>query len=502
MPVRSCAPCNAAYYVTDMENGDPCPYCGQIPIGDHMIGPMHGPIVPRNHIIRITNGSAYLDRVTWGNWIDFNYFSAGWRIDSMAPREDGPIVLIRGIRGQRMISTVQQFENRHERNGWVEFIPREMPAFNEDDPPVCDWCSHDCADDNNHIAGTNELICNSCWDEFIPCRVCALSFNEDDMRELTNGRGFICEIEPGYSECGDCGNYDRDYNLFTMDNGSSVCRNCSNDYHSCDNCSNLLSDGYGDMCDSCRDQYEDDYSESEESPYVRNYSHKPNPNFHGSDSSILPYLGIEIEIGTPGVLAECAEIAHTALGGLGYLKEDCSITDHYSSGFEIVTHPMTHEYARNSFPWHMLDALRNEGADANDTGIHVHVSRDGFSDTDHIYRWLRLLMSNKEQCIKIARRDSTQWAFFREFNAGDARRMANGYSFRRYEAINNENSSTIELRMFRGSLDRTEIQSAFDLTHASVEYTRDNECPDWHSFTAWLDNQGDTYNALIAQNGK
>jgi len=117
------------------------------------------------------------------------------------------------------------------------------------------------------------------------------------------------------------------------------------------------------------------------------------------------------------VLEQCAEIAQTALGGLGYLKDDCSITDHYNSGFEIVTHPMTHKYARESFPWSMLDELAELGADAEHNGIHVHVSRAGFSDSDHIYRWLRLLMSNREPCLKIARRESTQWARFNEFNS-------------------------------------------------------------------------------------
>lgn len=501
MPVQSCQYCPSAYYIRNMKDDTPCPYCGQIPLSTSLIGPMHcEPSIPGDLTIRIVQGR-YSDRTTWGQWVRCEYAVSGWRIESLDVEPDRPMTIVRG-RGQRTSTMLSEFERHYQRDGWIEFVPRELPPWDEDARPTCEVCSHTCASEHNYISGDNEIVCESCFDEYVTCRVCESYFHADDVRELTRGRGWICQNESGWSECNDCHEYDRSYALYSLDNGSEVCSSCSGNYASCDGCSNLLTDGYGDYCESCQQSHDEDDEDNGYSPYVRSYSHKPNPKFHGSDSSILPYLGIEIEIGTSGVLNECAQIAHNKLGDLGYLKSDCSITDHYSSGFELVTHPMTHAYTLESFPYDMLDELSELGADAYDTGIHVHVSRAGFDNTDHTYRWLRLLMSNKDHCLKIARRDSDQWAKFREFNADEARYMAEGGSYRRYEAINTENDATIELRMFRGSLDRTEVQSAFDLTHASVEYTRENECPDWHSFTAWLTSQGDTYAALIAQNGK
>lgn len=509
MPTRPCHVCPNRYYVTGLLDNEPCPYCGQIPLSTSLIGPMHDqPSIPGDHIVRIATGpnieTTYRrssERVTFHDYRYYNYADSGWRIISVDVEPNRTMTIVRN-RGQRMETTLSEFERYYSRDGWREFIARELPPWDEDDAYLCESCAHRCATPYNHISGDDQIICESCWDEFVTCNVCRESFHEDDCNSLVNG-GWVCESERGYQRCSDCSDYDRGYNMYSVDHHRSVCGTCSGDYATCDNCSTLMGrDTYGDYCESCQSDRDEDYDREDSSPYVRSYCHKPNPKFHGSDSSLVPYLGIEIEIGTNGVLNACAELAHNKLGGLGYLKSDCSITDHYSSGFELVTHPMTHAYTLESFPYDALEEMESMGADASMNGIHVHVSRAGFSDTEHTYRWLRLLMSNKDHCLKIARRDSDQWATFREFNSDEARYMAEGGSYRRYEAINSENDDTFELRMFAGSLDRTEVQSAFDLTHASVEYTRDNECPDWHSFTAWLTSQGDTYAALIAQNGK
>jgi len=42
----------------------------------------------------------------------------------------------------------------------------------------------------------------------------------------------------------------------------------------------------------------------------------------------------------------------------------------------------------------------------------------------------------------------------------------------RYSAVNTNNRNTLEMRIFRGSLNPRFIKSAIDLAHASVEFTR------------------------------
>ena len=88
---------------------------------------------------------------------------------------------------------------------------------------------------------------------------------------------------------------------------------------------------------------------------VHDYSYKPRPVFHGTGPL---FLGPEIEIETPYCAEEeCAQIAYSLLGSLGYLKNDARS----DNGFEIVTHPMSYQWAMDNFPWQMLTELRDAG---------------------------------------------------------------------------------------------------------------------------------------------
>ena len=124
-----------------------------------------------------------------------------------------------------------------------------------------------------------------------------------------------------------------------------------------------------------RDDYEPtgDFYNNETNQGVHNYSYKPRPNFHGMSDSNL-FLGFELEVNIPSNssrrMNKCVELANDTLGSLGYLKEDGSIP----YGFELVTHPMTYQFAMESFPWSLLSDLEQNGAENHeDCGMHVHV---------------------------------------------------------------------------------------------------------------------------------
>ena len=115
-------------------------------------------------------------------------------------------------------------------------------------------------------------------------------------------------------------------------------------------------------------------------PLIHDYSYKPRPFFHG-DGPL--FLGLELEVATPSHDRSYAWTAHRWLGSLGYLKSDSSI----DVGFEIVTHPMSYLWAIHHFPWEMLPELAETGCRATQqTGLHVHLSRDGFTGPLHVYR--------------------------------------------------------------------------------------------------------------------
>ncbi|MDN2496233.1 hypothetical protein FHY52_05910 [Nocardia nova] len=225
---------------------------------------------------------------------------------------------------------------------------------------------------------------------------------------------------------------------------------------------------------------------------MHSYSYKPEPDFHGTGPL---YLGLELEIKTPrDVFDDAAELAIDRLGDLGYLKEDGSIQP---CGYELVTHPMSYKFACQQFPWSLLNRLRMLGAYTDTSvGIHVHVSRAGFSSPAHAYRWLKFVYRNESHVKVLARRDSEQWAVFDPGARARAAAHAKGETGGafRYQAINVCPEDTFELRVFASSLHAREVQAALAFADASVEYTRTLSAADiarrrgweWVAFTAWL----------------
>ncbi|MEV7230897.1 hypothetical protein AB0M79_28315 [Polymorphospora sp. NPDC051019] len=279
--------------------------------------------------------------------------------------------------------------------------------------------------------------------------------------------------------------------------GSTVCETCRDAYYwQCSQCDGWNRDGAycgNDCCPEdcvCDDCCPADYDDGDRGGLVFDYDYRPRPIFHGTGPL---FLGPEIEIATPGHRDwSCAELANSHLGRLGYLKNDSSI----DGGFEIVTHPMSYRWAMDNFPWRMLDELAAAGCEAtNRTGIHVHVSRDGFTSPSHVYRWMKFIYRNERQVTTLARRTSREWAAFTD----DDRRAVKDYAkgtrgYARYRAINTGNSDTFELRIFASSLDPRQVQAALGFAAASVEYTRALTAHDiardggwtWPAFVDWL----------------
>ena len=74
----------------------------------------------------------------------------------------------------------------------------------------------------------------------------------------------------------------------------------------------------------------------------------------------------------------------------------------------------------------------------------------------------------------------------------------------RASAVNTYNDSTLEVRVFKGSLKPERVLSAIELVHAAVEYTRDlkvsgkNKALSWLAFAGFVHKNIDTYPNLFA----
>ncbi|GIL29114.1 hypothetical protein NUM_43680 [Actinocatenispora comari] len=281
--------------------------------------------------------------------------------------------------------------------------------------------------------------------------------------------------------CQRCGEAHRpDAGIITA-RGSRICSGCAvRFYQRCTDCESW--NRIGDRCGHC---------DTPPPQLIHPYSYTPTPVFHG-DGPL--YLGVELEIdAAPERVRELARIATTGLGTQGYLKYDATV-----SGFEIVTHPMSHAYATRQFPWSLLPELAAAGAQTSpNTGMHVHLSRAGFDGDPHLYRWMKLIYRNPRPVQRLARRQSDYARFSTDERAGVAdivKGTARGYG---HAAVNTLHADTIELRVFAASLDPATVRAALGFAAATVDYTRHHQpAPprdriwEWQHFARWVTRHG------------
>ena len=118
----------------------------------------------------------------------------------------------------------------------------------------------------------------------------------------------------------------------------------------------------------------------------------------------------------------------------------------------------------------------------------------------------RSFYRNQDEVTTLARRESNVWAAFHASDRQRVKDYAKGGMGSRYRAINTQNTTTFELRIFASSLQPQEVQAALALAAASVEYTRDLTVRDivrsdgwgWSSFVAWA-RQHPAYRPLVAE---
>lgn len=328
----------------------------------------------------------------------------------------------------------------------------------------------------------------------------------DGVRRL-EPRGFTVMVRDPYGDsvriCRDC----------LQNDDFEDCRHCGATNHYDWECECEGNQGNIDSCgcDDCFRQRIDD------SPYgISGYSYTPHLEFRGGPDPAKGhgyrgtrhdpnlYLGFELEIGTKWSQSDGARVTVDGFTVDGspvvYLKEDGSIPD---SGFEIVTHPATYDWWIDSIDWSQtFAAMRSAGVYPDSScGMHVHVSKAGFSGPAHEHRWLLFWHRNADELTTMSRRDPSRWARFLEKDNADradlkqvARKKSINRNVSRYQAINIENDKTYEVRVFASTTNSVKVRAALGLVDASVEYCRGIRAKDvlkdgawtWDAFRRWV----------------
>lgn len=342
----------------------------------------------------------------------------------------------------------------------------------DNDAEQCDRCDEYHDRDNMEVVhvwisdrgySTEQLWCESCRDDAYTC---------DDCGTLYAGFG-DCDGETPVSDRDGCTSY------------RHLCPSCEEQLPHCSNCGIALNpdcyrDHYGDAyCNECRP----------ESDYLQSYGHTYASGYYRTKDDPTPaglYLGVELETEAwrtedPEALARDVTIA---VGDDRIVcKEDGSLDD----GCEIVTQPMSAAYHLAPLDdlggrrlWDtILDTCAEHGArshNGGNCGLHIHVSRTWLDTDDKVTTFIRLVQGHAAEWQVFSRRHLDNMSYCRldtdyqsGISLGDSPRDKRRKTYKKtghHTAINCENSATIELRLWRGTLVKQTLRATIEATAA------------------------------------
>lgn len=364
---------------------------------------------------------------------------------------------------------------------------------------------------NDEVPDTPEMHqCDWCQDE-----VERESMTECEVRGRTTWRTIhLCEpCEDNSTSCEDCSSTIHYDNAYSINSDFYVCERCyENNYTFCEACESYYhSEHYSSCPDGCDN---DERSNS----LIQSYAFRPEPVFgylrNGMPrySSVAPantsVTGFELEMEAVNCERyEGVELANNIFKDWCYFKEDGSL----SNGFEMVSHPMSLDIVRDTFPWERLRELSSVGmrsAQTRTCGLHIHINKSFFANNPTtMYRFMSMFYSNAEQWKKIAGRSDSTYASWSEYEQSQLLSYTKHFANRnhysnsdRYVALNLQNRNTIELRFFKGTLRPSSFVARLEAVHAVAQYaqeTRNNvsikRAHDWERFREWTTRNGFTH---------
>lgn len=230
------------------------------------------------------------------------------------------------------------------------------------------------------------------------------------------------------------------------------------------------------------------------------YTEKDLENTNGIIDNLL-YFGFELEVQrrndspTMEDMNEDAKYIRRTNRDLGL----CFQTDgSVSRGFEIISQPMTFDYIQENKERfkNILEYLQAQGYSSHDggnCGLHVHVSRKYFGDTEEeqdktLRKLLLFTETYKDELGRFSRRSNFQYCrFTSDKYAQDYCSIENRYlksskvlkdmnkNCERYQVINTQNRNTIEIRIFRGTLKYETFMATLEFVNNLITMVKEKE---------------------------
>lgn len=337
--------------------------------------------------------------------------------------------------------------------------------------------------------------------DIVRCHCCGSTLYIDERISFDNV--FLCPS--CHSEetctCDCCG--ERIWEDYAIcDSNTVLCERCYDEnYTRCYRCESIIA-------------YSDSYEMSDEyycarcrnlvAPHnaIQNYSYKPIPIFYGKGKR---FMGVELEIDVGGndskKAQEILDIGNDEENDHIYIKHDGSLDE----GMEIVSHPMTLDYHKQYLWSKIMKRAAEMGYRSHQTrtaGLHIHVNRTSFGDYEDVQeeaiaRVLYFVEYHWNELLRFSRRSSEQierWASRYGYEETPRKLMnkAKKSEKGRYTAVNLNNRSTIEFRLFRGTLKYNTFIATLELVDEicrCAEFMNDEQIKriSWSEFVSEID---------------
>lgn len=405
-------------------------------------------------------------------------------------------------------SSMMSIENS-ENNEIQEFVcancgsvhPIDEVAYQDDDGNMycedcvdtCEYCG--CVVPRTEAIYANATIrwldtvcaCQDCADRHLHrCRDCEEWFTDDGIWDYYLGYDsepvcHHCEENGDYVRCADCDVVmDRDDAYYDEDRDAYF---CETHYHP--------------RSHHMHDYGHDQFNQERDPEMFLSMDDEPETRL---------YFGVELEVDDGESANDLTNDLYDLSEGeeLFRCKHDGSLG---CEGVEIVTRPMTFDYAMNAFPWDELSGIcvRNgyRSHDAGTCGLHIHVSRKALGESEYqqdltTAKLMILLDRFWPMVVRFSRRRGDQlqsWSRKSElFGEIDIEKDTPEEIVEkckdkdnRYQAININPKNTIEFRVFRGSLNVNTIRATIQFVNVAVNYAlratlREVVKVDWMTF--------------------
>lgn len=307
-------------------------------------------------------------------------------------------------------------------------------------------------------------------------------------------------------KCADCGNWVRESDTYYVRDYGRVCDCCIDSFYYCSSCDEYVpeSDWNFDAECCCNCAPEEDY-DSRIHEYHDDYG-RPELAFYDVNGEIeydMPegkyYFGCELEIDNGNDATYLLDDLDRIIDDPEemFYEHDCSL----NTGFEMITQPHTGAAFRE-MPWSsILGACRNHGYESHDAGtcgLHIHISRECFGANEveqdrNIAKLIYFYDKWYDDIRKFSRRDSykaTHWAAKYGISTFDEAESAarEGRYAGRYHAVNITNTSTVEIRIMRGTLNYDTFMASFDFMQKTAEAASRIDISEIDDLAKWIGN--------------